>query len=75
MFAVLLLALTRALYDRAHSVFWSGVAFLGFLQVTALLLNMLPIPGLDGYGALEPHLSADTQRACSRPSSGGSSCC
>jgi Zn-dependent protease len=24
---------------------------------------MLPIPGLDGYGALEPHLSPDTQRA------------
>jgi Zn-dependent protease len=62
-FAVLLLALTRALYDPDHSVFWAGVAFLGFLQVTAFLLNMLPIPGLDGYGALEPHLSPDTQRA------------
>ena len=24
---------------------------------------MLPIPGLDGYGALEPHLSPETQRA------------
>ncbi|WP_348729566.1 site-2 protease family protein [uncultured Mycolicibacterium sp.] len=62
-FAVALLALTRALYDPAHSVFWAGVAFLGFLQVTALLLNMLPIPGLDGYGALEPHLSPQTRRA------------
>ncbi|MGB2922843.1 MAG: site-2 protease family protein [Mycobacterium sp.] len=62
-FAVLLLALIRLLYDPAHSVFWAGVAFLGFLQITALLLNMLPIPGLDGYGALEPHLSAETQRA------------
>ena len=31
--------------------------------MTALFLNMLPIPGLDGYGALEPHLSTDTQRA------------
>jgi Zn-dependent protease len=29
----------------------------------ALLLNLLPIPGLDGYGALEPHLSYETQRA------------
>lgn len=62
-FAVLLLTLTRLLYDPAHSVFWAGVAFLGFLQVTALLLNMLPIPGLDGYGALEPHLSPETRRA------------
>ncbi len=62
-FAVLLLVLTRLLYDPAHSVFWAGVAFLGFLQVTAFLLNILPIPGLDGYGALEPHLSPETQRA------------
>lgn len=62
-FAGLLLGLTRLMYDAGHSVFWAGVAFLGFLQVTALLLNMLPIPGLDGYGALEPHLSPDTRRA------------
>jgi Zn-dependent protease len=44
-------------------VFWAGVAFLGFLQITALVLNLLPIPGLDGYAALEPHLSPATQRA------------
>ena len=57
-FAVLLLVLTRLLYDPAHEVFWAGMAFLGFLQVTAVVLNLLPMPGLDGYGALEPHLSA-----------------
>jgi Zn-dependent protease len=62
-FAVLLLVLTALLRDSAHSVFWAGMAFLGFLQVTAFVLNMLPIPGLDGYGALEPHLSPETQRA------------
>ncbi|MUL81968.1 MULTISPECIES: site-2 protease family protein [unclassified Mycolicibacterium] len=61
--AVLLLSITRIFFEPAHAVFWSGLAFLGFLQVTAVLLNLLPIPGLDGYGALEPHLSADTQRA------------
>ena len=60
---VLLLAATRLFYDPDHGVFWSAVAFLGFLQITALLLNILPIPGLDGYGALEPHLSPETQRA------------
>ena len=42
---------------------WAGVAFLGFLQIIAVVLNLLPIPGLDGYGALEPHLSPETQRA------------
>jgi Zn-dependent protease len=61
--AILLLALTRVLYDATHAVFWSGMAFLGFLQVTAVVLNLLPIPGLDGYGALEPHLSPQTQRS------------
>jgi Zn-dependent protease len=61
--AVVLLALTRGAYDPAHPVLWAGVAFLGFLQITAVLLNLLPIPGLDGYGALEPHLSPETQRA------------
>ncbi|MBP3085959.1 site-2 protease family protein [Mycolicibacterium fortuitum] len=61
--AVLLLASTWAFFDPAHLVFWSGLAFLGFLQVTAVVLNLLPVPGLDGYGALEPHLSPETQRA------------
>ncbi len=61
--AALLLAVTRACYDPAHPVLWAGVAFLGFLQVTAVVLNLLPMPGLDGYGALEPHLSLETQRA------------
>src|SRR5581483_6910501 len=61
--AVLLLTATRLFFDPMHPVLWAGVAFLGFLQVTAVLLNLLPIPGLDGYGALEPHLSPETQRA------------
>ncbi|WP_068184812.1 site-2 protease family protein [Mycobacterium sp. UM_CSW] len=61
--AVLLLVATRLLYDPNHGVLWAGVAFLGFLQLTAVLLNLLPIPGLDGYDALEPHLSPETQRA------------
>lgn len=61
--AVLALTLTRLFYDPFHQVLWAGVAFLGFLQLTAVLLNLLPIPGLDGYDALEPHLSPETQRA------------
>jgi len=61
--AVILLVLTAVMADVEHAVFWSGMAFLGFLQVTAVILNLLPIPGLDGYGALEPHLSRETQQA------------
>ena len=61
--AVLLLMLTRLFFDMDHWVLWAGVAFLAFLELTAVLLNLLPIPGLDGYDALEPHLSPETQRA------------
>ena len=61
--AVILLVVTSVFADASHAVFCSGMAFLGFLQVTAVVLNLLPIPGLDGYGALEPHLSPETQRA------------
>ncbi|MFV0495270.1 site-2 protease family protein [Mycobacterium sp.] len=61
--AAVLLGSIRLFYDPAHVVFSAGLAFLGFLQITALVLNLLPIPGLDGYNALEPYLSPETQRA------------
>ncbi len=34
----------------------AALAFLAFLQATALVINLLPVPGLDGYGALRPYL-------------------
>lgn len=40
----------------APEEFLMGIAFLGFLQITAILINLLPIPGLDGFGILEPFL-------------------
>jgi Zn-dependent protease len=46
-----------------HARFWGGVAFLGLLQVTAAVLNLLPVPGLDGYAIIEPYLSRETQQA------------
>lgn len=52
-----------------HIQFWSGIAVLCMLQMTALLLNLLPIPGLDGYGILEPFLSEQT-RMTLRPFAG-----
>jgi len=61
-FAILVLVVTSLLAESEHLVFWAAMAFLGFLQVTAFVLNILPVPGLDGYGALEPHLSPQTQR-------------
>jgi Zn-dependent protease len=39
-----------------------GLSALAFTQVVAFVLNILPVPGLDGYGVLEPHLPASAQR-------------
>lgn len=60
---VVLLFVLAQLVDFEHQAFWGGVAYLAFLQLMAVLLNLLPIPGFDGYEALEPHLSPETQRA------------
>ena len=45
-----------------HARFWCGVAFLGFLQATAAVLNLLPVPGLDGWAIIEPYLAPANQR-------------
>ena len=39
-----------------------ALAFLALLQVTAAILNFLPVPGLDGYGMVEPWLSYGVRR-------------
>ena len=45
-----------------HLRFWSAVAFLAWLQLIAAVLNLLPVPGLDGYGIIEPYLDPETRR-------------
>jgi len=62
-FAATLLLLTRGHDDGRHVAFWSGIAFLGFLQISAAVLNLLPIPGLDGYAIIEPYLAPETTRS------------
>ncbi|MGP4001644.1 site-2 protease family protein [Streptomyces sp. 8N706] len=67
--------LTNVLFAMAMTApFWLGalegvpepfryaLAFLALLQVTAAILNFLPVPGLDGYGVVEPWLSAGLRR-------------
>jgi Zn-dependent protease len=40
----------------------AGLSYLGFLQILAFILNILPIPGMDGWGAIEPWMSAEARR-------------
>ncbi|MEV6110107.1 site-2 protease family protein [Streptomyces sp. NPDC051940] len=47
--------------DDAPLAFRCALAFLALLQVTAAILNFLPVPGLDGYGVIEPWLSPQTR--------------
>lgn len=60
---VVLLALAFAarawLAAGAGGALFPALAFLAFLQATALILNLLPIPGLDGFGAIRPFLPAE----------------
>jgi Zn-dependent protease len=46
----------------AHRPFWAALALLAFLQLTASLLNLLPVPGLDGGNMIEPWLSPQWRR-------------
>jgi Zn-dependent protease len=34
-----------------------GLSYLGLVQLLAFVLNILPVPGLDGFGVIEPYLS------------------
>lgn len=42
--------------------FWAALAFLAFLELTASVLNLLPVPGLDGGNLIQPWLPPQWQR-------------
>ena len=65
-FAFVLAAVIPHELTRDNTFFWAGVAFLTFLQVTAALLNLVPFPGLDGYGIVEPYLPASWRRGAAK---------
>ena len=54
-----------------QSYFFDALALLGFVQVFALVLNLVPIPGLDGFGAIRPWLSYSAQATANRIGFGG----
>jgi Zn-dependent protease len=44
--------------SQGAMMLFAALTMLAFLQATALILNLLPIPGLDGFGAIRPFLPA-----------------
>ena len=55
-----LLALLAA---QVRSPLAFALSFLALLQFIAAILNLLPVPGLDGWGVIAPFLSPRTQEA------------
>lgn len=45
-----------------HDVFWAALAFLALLELTASILNFVPMPGVDGGNLLYPWLSPQWRR-------------
>lgn len=50
----------------ANVYFWAALALLGFFMALAVVLNLLPVPGLDGFGVIRPWLPYSTQYALMR---------
>lgn len=67
---LVLLGLSAALAVYAQfdglTPLYPALAMLAFLQATALLLNLLPVPGLDGFNAIRPFLPQAAVRAIAR---------
>jgi Zn-dependent protease len=55
------LAADRA-FGAQNSALTHAAAFLAFLQAWALILNLLPLPGLDGFGVIRPYLPPELQQ-------------
>jgi Zn-dependent protease len=60
--AILLGILLRFAPPNAAGI-WPGLAFLAFLQISAVVLNLIPLPPFDGFGAIEPYLPVGLQQS------------
>ena len=65
---LVLLAVPLAIWptDGESQTLAAAVAFLAFLQATAVVLNLLPVPGFDGFGVLRPFLPVRVRVAAAK---------
>ncbi|MHB8588697.1 MAG: site-2 protease family protein [Candidatus Dormibacteraceae bacterium] len=47
--------------NATNAGFFGALAFLGFIEAIAFVLNLLPVPGLDGFGMIRPWLPFSVQ--------------
>jgi Zn-dependent protease len=58
---ILLALILRGAGTTISPAFYGALAFLALLQLTTLVLTLLPVPGLDGWGIIEPWLPDGVQ--------------
>ena len=46
--------------------FWAALAFLVFVEISAVVLNLIPIPPFDGFGIIAPWLSIEIRILANR---------
>jgi Zn-dependent protease len=54
-----ILALILNVASSTSSGIWPGLAFLALMQISAVVLNLIPVPPFDGYRALAPYLDQE----------------
>ena len=52
--------------NSTNAGFFEALAFLGYIEVFAVVLNLVPIPPLDGFGILRPWLPWSVRSAAAR---------
>jgi len=62
--AVLMLVLNYVVSPTGpQRILYAALAFLALLEVTTLVFNLIPCPGLDGWGIIEPFLPESARQA------------
>jgi Zn-dependent protease len=56
----------RVLVGPDNIDFWAALVVLAFFQVTSLVLNLIPLPPLDGFGIIAPWLGIGARMAAAR---------
>lgn len=46
----------QSFFPTGHEIFWNSLASIAVLQLFTMLISLFPLPGLDGFGILEPYL-------------------
>jgi Zn-dependent protease len=55
-FLALVLGLVLQFSPVSNQGIWPALSFLALLQVSAVVLNLIPLPPFDGFGVIEPFL-------------------